>query len=150
MHYLFIDESSDLGPKGSRYFVMVALLINGEDEINDIVKQMRRNKFKKELVDFSEIKGSKTAKHIKLYTYNKMNEIKKSKIFIVFLDKHYIHHSILQNKRQVYNFLTMEIAKQLRITGNLKVNIDKSNSKKYIQKEFNDYFVKNLINTNLS
>ncbi|MGL6299076.1 MAG: DUF3800 domain-containing protein [Methanobacteriaceae archaeon] len=87
---------------------------------------------------------------MKLYTLKKISKIKNSKIFISFIDKHYIHPSFIKNKRQVYNFLAGEIAKKLTIKGGLILSIDKSNNKKHIQKEFNDYFVENLINSDLS
>ncbi|MGL4669952.1 MAG: hypothetical protein ACRCVG_05085 [Methanobacteriaceae archaeon] len=48
---------------------------------------MRRYKFKKELSQFEEIKGSKSPKNVTLYTLKKMNNLENSQIFISFLDK---------------------------------------------------------------
>ncbi|KZX11429.1 DUF3800 domain-containing protein [Methanobrevibacter filiformis] len=57
MKYLFIDESGDLGIKGSKYIVISAILVENTNELNRIIKNMRRNKFKKELKNINEIKG---------------------------------------------------------------------------------------------
>ena len=47
--YMYIDESGDLGIKGSKYLVLSALLVDKPEYLDRIIKNMRRNKFKKQL-----------------------------------------------------------------------------------------------------
>jgi len=58
---MYIDESGDLGLKGSKYLVLSALMIDNPKELKRIVKNMRRNKFKKELKKAIEIKANKSS-----------------------------------------------------------------------------------------
>ena len=49
--YIYIDESGDLGTKegSSHFLILTALIVDKPEELNRIIKNMRRNKFKKEL-----------------------------------------------------------------------------------------------------
>ena len=49
--YMYIDESGDLGTKqgSSKFLVLSALVVDDPRELDRIIKNMRRNKFKKEL-----------------------------------------------------------------------------------------------------
>ena len=49
LSYMYIDESGDLGDNDgcSKYLVISALLIKNPNKLDRIIKNMRRNKFKK-------------------------------------------------------------------------------------------------------
>ena len=49
MVYLIVDESGDLVKYGSKYFIILGILIKDEKELEKIIKNLRRNKFKKQL-----------------------------------------------------------------------------------------------------
>ncbi|BDZ71952.1 DUF3800 domain-containing protein [Methanobacterium petrolearium] len=61
MNYLYIDESGDLGLRGSKYLLIVALLVDDFRPLDKIIKNMRRNKFKKELSKANEVKANKSS-----------------------------------------------------------------------------------------
>jgi hypothetical protein len=48
---MFIDESGDLGSQ-SNYFVLAALTVKDPLPLDRIIRNMRRNKFKKQLYYF--------------------------------------------------------------------------------------------------
>ncbi|WP_157077731.1 hypothetical protein [Methanobrevibacter curvatus] len=54
MKYLFINESGDLEIKGSKYIVISAILVENTNELNRVIKNMERNKFKKELKNIND------------------------------------------------------------------------------------------------
>lgn len=62
--YMYIDESGDLGDKEgcSKYIVISALLVDDPVPLRRIIKNMRRNKFKKELKVFPELKANNLKK----------------------------------------------------------------------------------------
>ena len=74
--YMYIDESGDLGfnDKSSKFIVISALVVDDYRELDRIIKNMRRNKFKKELSKMSELKAYNLYDHIKLYMLKKLNK----------------------------------------------------------------------------
>ncbi len=61
MNYIYIDESGNLGfsKKGSKYFVISAIVINDEEtqkKFKRIPKKIRQRKLKKSLKKQSELK----------------------------------------------------------------------------------------------
>ncbi|MEG3224758.1 MAG: hypothetical protein BME94_04300 [Methanobacteriales archaeon Met13] len=66
MNYLYIDESGDIGLKGSNYLVIVALKLSDFKPLDRIIKNIRRNKFKKELSNSNEIKANKSSTDLKI------------------------------------------------------------------------------------
>jgi hypothetical protein len=95
LKYLYIDESGDLGLKGSKYFMIVALFVNDYKPLDRIIKNMRRNKFKKELSKANEIKGNKSSFEVKVHMLNKLNQVKNSQIFCAVLNKRYLNSRFL-------------------------------------------------------
>ncbi len=69
MTYLnvFIDESGDLGARGSRHLILSCLIVNDDTKLRRIIKNMRRNKFKKELRKAHEIKANNSSEDLRKY-----------------------------------------------------------------------------------
>lgn len=40
MSYIFIDESGDLGDKGSKYFVLAAILVEDKKVLEKLIKRL--------------------------------------------------------------------------------------------------------------
>ncbi|MFH1256448.1 MAG: DUF3800 domain-containing protein [Candidatus Diapherotrites archaeon] len=147
MHRIvYIDESGDLGSNGSKYLVLAALLADSYLPFNRIIKNMRRNKFRKELKKANEIKANKSSKEVIKYIISKLNEVKSAKVFYVVLEKKKILSQYLKNdKNKLYNYVAGKLAKNLLLEGTgTEIRIDKSKGKQLLQKDFNDYFIKNL------
>ncbi len=60
--YIYIDESGELGNK-SKYFVIGFIAIDDPKKISRIISKTKQ-KYKKQLGNFQEIKGNKTKNHI--------------------------------------------------------------------------------------
>ena len=85
--YMYVDESGDLGfsENSSKFIIISALIIDDYRELDRIIKNMRRNKFKKELVKMNELKAYKLHDYIRIYMLKKLNSVSNVKIFHVVL-----------------------------------------------------------------
>jgi hypothetical protein len=146
LRYMYIDESGDLGGKGSKYMVLAALLVEEPRELDRIIKNMRRNKFKKELKKAAEIKADKSSDAVRKHVLQKINEVKGAKIFYIVLEKKKIFSDFLKNdKHKLYNYVAGKLARNI-ILNNVDINIkiDKSKGKQMLREDFNAYFIKCL------
>ncbi len=149
--YIYIDESGDLGLKGSEYLVLAALLVDDYSCLDRIIKNMRRNKFKKELKKAYEIKANKSSREVIKHMLCRLNEVKNARVFYVVLEKKKILSEYLRNnKDKLYNYVAGKLARNLSLGGaGAEIRIDKSKGKQLLQHDFNDYFLKNVILKNL-
>jgi len=60
--YVYIDESGDLGREGSKFFVVVAVVVNHPKVLSRIMKRLRERKLRKKLRQLPEIKANKSDK----------------------------------------------------------------------------------------
>jgi len=75
---MYIDESGDLGDSegSSKFMVISALLVKDPAKLDRIIKNMRRNKFKKQLKKAIEITANNSSKNLikhMLFELNKLN-----------------------------------------------------------------------------
>jgi hypothetical protein len=146
LKYVYIDESGDLGQKGSKYMVLAALLVDNPAPLDRIIKNMRRNKFRKEIKKAEEIKANNSSVEIIRHMLIKLNEIGSAKIFYMVLEKKRIMIDYLKsNKDKLYNFVAGKLARNIILSElDVEIRIDKSKGKQLLQQDFNDYFLKNL------
>ncbi|MBI2047381.1 DUF3800 domain-containing protein [Candidatus Pacearchaeota archaeon] len=144
--YVYIDESGDLGEHGSNYIVLAALIIDNPQELGRIIKNMRRNKFKKELKKAFEIKANKSSENVKIHMLKKLNAIKNTKVLYVILEKKKVISDYLKNnKDKLYNYIAGKLAKQLIMDDvHIEIRIDRRQGKQLLQQDFNNYFTKCL------
>ena len=81
IRHMYIDESGDLGEKGSKYMILAALIVEEPRNLDRIIKNMRRNKFKRELRKVVEIKADKSSDAVIKYMLQKLNDVKGAKAF---------------------------------------------------------------------
>ncbi|SCG86914.1 putative protein (plasmid) [Methanobacterium congolense] len=146
---MFLDESGDLGPKGSKYFVIAALAVEDPKKLDRIIKNMRRNKFKKELKGSHEIKANSSSTAVKEYMIKKLNKVPNATIYcIIFNKEHYLSNSKnYMDKNELYDCVAGALAREITLRDNTIIRIDKSKGKQFLRKRFDSYFKKNL-NTN--
>lgn len=144
--YMYIDESGDLGIGGSKYLVLAALVVDNPFELDRIIKNMGRNKFKKELKKASEIKANKSSRAIIIYMLDKLNGVKNAKIFYIVLEKKKLLSEYLKNNHhKLYNYVAGKLARNFVLNNvDIEIKIDKSKGKQLLQQDFNNYFEKNL------
>ncbi len=106
---------------------------------------MRRNKFKKELSKSNEIKANKSSIAVKIHLLKELNKIRNARIYCSVLNKSYINSQFLiDDKNKLYNYVAGNLAKQIKIKGQLEVRIDKSKGKQLLRDEFDTYFKNKL------
>jgi len=146
--YVYIDESGDLGTKqgSSKFLILSALVVNNPKDLDRIIKNMRRNKFKKELKKASEIKANKSSKKVILYMLQKLNSILDAKIYYIVLEKSKLYSNYLkEDKHKLYNFVAGKLAQNLIFDNTiLEIKIDKSKGNLFLQEDFNNYFEQKL------
>jgi len=145
---MYIDESGDLGfnVNSSKYIIITALVIDDYRELDKIVKNMRRNKFKKELTHMNELKAYKLHDYIRIHMLKKLNAIPNIKIYHVILQKSKVFSDYLKSdKHKLYNFIAGKLAHNILMNDiSMDIKIDKSKGNIFLQKDFNDYFKRKL------
>ena len=147
MHkYMYIDESGDLGMNGSKYLVLSALLVDNPSDLDRIIKNMRRNKFRKQLRKAHEIKANKSSDEIIQYMLNKLNDVKNATIFYIVLEKKKIFSAFLKNnKDKLYNYVAGKLGRYIILENiDVEIRIDKSKGKQLLRDDFDRYFLRNL------
>lgn len=143
---VFIDESGDLGEKGSKYFIISALIINDEKPFKRLIKNMRRNKFKKELKKANELKATKSSVEVINYLLKQLLPIKFSATAVVMLKEKNYSTYLSEHKDKFYNFVSGKLARNLNVLQekDLEIYIDKSKRKNELRTDFDQYFSRNL------
>jgi hypothetical protein len=144
--YIYIDESGDLGQKGSKYLILAALIVDDPKPLNRIIKNMRRNKFKKELSKADEIKANSSSPAVKAYVLDQLNGVKNAKVTYLILEKQKVFSPFLKSeKHKLYNFVAGKLAQNIDVKNHqTEIRIDRSKGKQLLQQDFNNYFIKNL------
>lgn len=147
MKKIFIDESGDLGKKGSKYFLITALIINNEKPFDRLIKNIRRNKFKKQLKKAIELKASDSSIELINYLLNKLIKLDFYCVSVVILKEKNFSPYLTNNNHKLYNFVSGKLALNLELIKNeknLEIYIDKSKRKSDLRKDFDQYFNNNL------
>ncbi|MFA6329935.1 MAG: DUF3800 domain-containing protein [Candidatus Micrarchaeia archaeon] len=150
---VFIDESGDLGERGSKYLVLAAIVIEDQKPLKNIIKRMRTGKFQKELRTAKEIKASSSSKQVKVHLLRAINSVSNVRVLIfVVLEKGKLYSEFLRKDRhRLYNYVAGKLAKNLPDgLGFLEIIIDKSKGKQLLQEDFNTYFSHNCRTARLS
>lgn len=146
MNYLYIDESGDPGLRGSKYLLMAALLVKDFRPLDRIIKNMRRNKFKKELSKVNEIKGNKSSIEVRTHVLKELNKIEDSQIFCAVMNKSFLYSEFLiDDKHKLYNYVAGHLAGLIEIKGHVEIRIDKSKGKQILRDDFDNYFRDKII-----
>jgi hypothetical protein len=142
---MFIDESGDLGSQ-SDYFVLAALTVKDPLLLDRIIKNMRRNKFKKQLKDAQEIKANSSSPELINYMLTQLNTVPDAKVCYIILDKESCYSPYLLNdKHKLYNYVAGKLAEHIILEdADLSVRIDKSKGKQILRDDFNNYFEKKI------
>ena len=145
LQYLYIDESGDLGTQ-SKYLIISALLVKNPAELDRIIKNMRRYKFRKQLKKAQEIKANNSSEELIKYMLFRLNDVEGARVFHIVLEKDMVHSSFLkENKHKLYNYVAGKLAQNLILYDlDLEVRVDKSKGKQILREDFNNYFTGKL------
>ena len=147
LRYMYIDESGDMGSrKGSKYLVISALLVDSPAQLDRIIKKMRRNRFRRDLRVFSELKANNLKDEITCYALSQLNSVRNAQVFHMIFEKKKLYSEYLKNdKHKLYNFVAGKLARNILLQGvDVEIRIDKSKGKQVLQDDFNGHFEKCL------
>ncbi|WP_393970671.1 DUF3800 domain-containing protein [Oxyplasma meridianum] len=149
-NYIYIDESGDLGLSGkaSKVLVISALISQCPKQLDRIITNARRNKFKKELAKAKEIKFNKSSQELKEWLIRKLNDANGCWATHCILIKEKVYSPYLKNdKNKLYNYVAGSIADNIKLDSyDVEVRIDKSKNKALLREDFNQYFEVKLRN----
>ena len=138
--YVYIDETGDLGEKGSRYFIITAIWVNNPAVLDRVIKNARRNKFKKELKKAQEIKANKSSPQLIEDLLKKLEVIEEFHAQSIILKKEDLHSKfLLGDKHKLYNFVCGRLGTIATDSRSLIVRIDRSKGKQSLVDDFNHY-----------
>jgi hypothetical protein len=157
MHYLYLDESGDLGhyiqsPGSSRHFVITVMEVVGSKDNKAIEKAVARtlnNKLQWRLPNKSryitELKATDIDFPVKSYFFRQAENVP-FKLYTVIFDKTRYPSLLQEKKSRVYDFIAHLAMKELPLeqsTTRIVLTLDKSKSKPEIR-EFNQYMLKQV------
>lgn len=156
MHYLYLDESGDLGfdfvnRKPSKYFTICIVVCpnkQSKSNIEKAVKRTLRNKInykskKHRLVQ--ELKGVSTTLTVKKYFYKQLKDTDFA-IYALTLNKIRVFEELVNRKPRVYNWISRLLLENIelrKIEDRISFTLDKSKGSRGI-KEFNSYIRNHL------
>ncbi len=138
--YVYIDESGDLGQRGSKYFIITALWVDNPALFDRLIKNIRRHKFKKQLRKAQEIKANKSSKELIEHILKKFSEIDSAHAQSIILEKKKLYSKYLkEDKNKLYNFVCGHLASIGVDSKKLIIRIDRSKGKQNLISDFNKY-----------
>ena len=144
LKYMYIDESGDLGfsKNSSKVLVISALLVEDSKDLDRIIKNMRRNKFRRELKAVTEIKANNSSPDLRKHMIYRLNRLPRAANFnITFLKERLTSEYLLNHKDKLYNFVAGKLAVNINLYDcDLEIRIDKSKGKQLLRDDFNQYF----------
>lgn len=143
---MFINESGDLGERGSKYIVIACFITSEPDNFNRIIKNMRRYKFKRELRKTSEIKASNSSSGIIKHMLVELNKFDDVSTHFIVLEKGKMYSKFMKsNNHKKYNFISGKLARKIILEDcDVTIRIDRSKGKRALVEDFNEYFGKLL------
>ena len=147
MKYIYIDESGDLGDnyRGSKYFVIAAIIVDSPKYLNRIIKDARK-KYNYLVGRNLEVKGINTNHFIIKKILGKLDNID-YQVVAVFLNKQNLHNvPDFYNHNILYDNLASKLAENIIITCPTTVIVDRSKGKHEDIHIFNERFSSSLVN----
>ena len=128
----------------SNYFIIAAIKVENSKKLDKIIKKIRRNS-KNKMLTSSEIKGGNLPYDLKIKILKKLKNID-YKVFIIDFEKEYRYKIGYDDNKKLYDFLASRLAELINIDKPTFIVIDKSKNKQEEIDNFNELFLKNLIN----
>ena len=139
--WMFLDESGDLGLKGSNHFVITIIRISESEykKLKKILKKIRKN-LPKKYKRIKKLKATKLDKQTKEYILKKTNKLD-FRVFSIILNKK-SHKNVIYikkvNKNDLYMDITCELMKKIEsideivFNKNISIKLDKFVHSHYI------------------
>ncbi|MGL6299047.1 MAG: DUF3800 domain-containing protein [Methanobacteriaceae archaeon] len=146
-----MDESGDLGSKGSKYFVMTILKIESLEDckkLKNIIKKMRRHKFKKKMKSLTEVKAYLTTNAMKYFMLKKLQSVNIESYSIVLNKENYHVKRLLGEKNINESYITIVgmLIKKMNIKNSAVIRLDNfvlDKYKNHLKKSINGALLEN-------
>jgi len=102
--HIFIDESGDLGRKGSKYFVLAAVVSENPQELAAIIKRAKKYRMKKKFRKLPEFKANYSDRPTRERILRGLCKTS-SKIYALVIEKAQMHEGLWGAKERFFNFL---------------------------------------------
>ena len=147
MDSIYIDESGDLGDKGSQYFILSGIKVKDKRILERLITKTRRF-YKKDIGKSNEIKGTTTPPKVKKSILNRVNNLQ-CEIFIIIFDKKNRYKIDYNHDNHIlYDILSSELIKLTEINSTTEIFFDRTKNNEEKIKKFNNRIMKNLSNPN--
>ena len=144
IEHLFVDESGDLGPYGSKYFTVVAVKVSDQNTMRRIMKKVRTNILKKKQKQLSEIKANNSSRRVREYVLRNIAS-SDCAIFAVVIEKARIFSHLYEVKEKLYNYFCGVLLSGVRTESRkLIIVIDKRSKNKLIREDLINYLKSRL------
>ncbi len=148
--YIYVDESGDLGIKGTTYFIMALLVTSTPRSIEKIIRKVRKNILKKKYKKSIEIKANKSNKRVREYVLSKLKN-KNIELYSFVVNKNKLLKEVIYGgpsfKEKFYRFITLNIIKKALGRSNhnqVMIYLDKKYTQKKHIKSFYHYLSSKL------
>ncbi len=154
-HYLYVDESGDLGfdfenKNPSHFFTITILLTHSNNDnkrlksaVDKTVKRKLNPKNKRKRV-VKELKGSETSFAVKQYFYTHCDSLNFG-LYSITINKKKVNPELQSNKARLYNYILRVLIDQIDLSqiSSLNLILDRCKNQKEIA-ECNRYLVNNI------
>lgn len=142
--YIFMDESGDLGPKGSKCFTIVALSTHDVEALSRIMKKVRRRKLKKKLKELSEIKAYNSNDAIRKFVLMELGVVPCS-ISAIVIPKTQLRDGDFEEKERLYNRLCGLLFEHISLGADrVDITIDRKSGNQLLMDDFNQYVISKI------
>lgn len=126
--------------------VITALIVRNPAVLDRIIKNARRNKFRRELANKKEIKSDRSSPELRECLLKKLNEVDGNLgIHCILVKKKLRSEYLKDNKNRLYNYVAGVLAKAINIDADdVEVRVDRSKGKYLLREDFNGYFEERL------
>jgi hypothetical protein len=139
IEFLFMDESGDLGERGSAYFTVIVALVHNPKEFNRIIKRARERKLKTKLRVLNEIKAHRSSERIRRYVLSEITKTDCSILALV-IQKKRMKNSLFNDKDRTYNYFCGLLLEQMSLNADIiDITIDKRSGNRLLMEDFNGY-----------
>ncbi len=142
--YVFIDESGDLGMKGSDYFIMAMIVIDDEQPLEKIVKRTRQRKLRKKNRKVKELKANNNRDEVRKYVLSKLADLD-CQIYAIVVKKAKILSRFYDIPNIFYNYVSRILITEGDVNNTeLHIIIDKKYNNSILRNNFNGYVVREV------
>jgi hypothetical protein len=137
--YIFIDESGDLGPKGSDYFTIAAISTTEPIKIERIIHKTRQRFLKKKKNEINEFKANREKPEVRKYILTQLSN-QDCEIYVITIPILKVREYLFKKKSKLYNYLCGLLFERIKLPEkDLYVTIDKKENNSLLQLDFNTY-----------